>query len=190
MAKQLLRVVILGAPGSGKGTISNRILRDFSLSYFSVGDTLREHIKARTDVGVEAKKFIQSGTLVPDATINRLVLGELQSSRFAEKSWLLDGYPRSKGQTEELLEHQELRPSTVVNLVVPDEVIIERIKHRWIHVGSGRIYHTIYNPPKKPGIDDLTGEPLVQRVDDKEETVKARLDAYHAGYKDIVDILK
>lgn len=185
----LLRLIILGAPGSGKGTISNRIVRDFGLGYFSVGDCLRENIKRKTDLGAEAERYIKTGTLVPDLLINQLVISELRRS-FISRSWLLDGYPRSRGQANELWSHKDVRPNRVLYLNVPDSEIIERIKHRWIHPGSARIYHNIYNPPKVAGVDDVTGEKLVQREDDKEEVVKARLKAFHAQNSEIVGLYK
>lgn len=186
---KFLKVIILGAPGSGKGTISNRIVRDFGVGYFSVGDCLRDHMKKGSEIGVEAKKFILAGTLVPDKLINQLVIGELLEN-YANRSWLLDGFPRSRPQANELWSRTELRPHSVINLVVPDEEIIERVKYRWIHPSSGRIYHDLYNPPKKPKIDDVTGEPLVQRDDDREEVVKARLKEFHARNNEIVDLFR
>ena len=184
-----LKVIILGAPGSGKGTISNRITRDFALGYFSVGDCLRDNIKRNTDIGNEAQRYIKSGTLVPDLVINQLVIRELRE-RFLNRSWLLDGYPRNRAQANELWSHKDIRPNTVINLDVPDDEIIERIRHRWIHTDSGRIYHNIYNPPKKEGFDDQTGEPLVQREDDKEHVVRARLKAFHDANTEIVQLFR
>ncbi|KAI7691021.1 GTP:AMP phosphotransferase AK3 [Sarcoptes scabiei] len=165
--KFLLRSIILGAPGSGK-----------------------EHIKSSTPLGIEAQKFIEKGKLVPDSIINNLVFQELKG-RFDRKAWLLDGYPRTKDQAEMLLKQsKDLKPNVVINLVVPDDEIIERIKHRWVHLSSGRIYHSIYNPPKKPGFDDVTGEPLSQREDDKPETVLARLKEFHARNNEVVSIFR
>lgn len=189
MASKLLKVIILGAPGSGKGTISNRIVRDFGLGYFAVGDCLREHIKNDTEIGQEAKRYIETGSLVPDSVINQLVIGELRD-RFLSKSWLLDGYPRSRAQANELWSNKDVRPNAAINLIVPDDEIIERVKHRWVHLSSGRIYHNIYSPPKKSGFDDVTGEPLVQRQDDKEEVVRARLVAFHKQNDEIVQHLR
>lgn len=189
MASKLLKVIILGAPGSGKGTISNRIVRDFGLGYFSVGDCLREHMKNNTGVGKEAMGYIKVGQLVPDLLINQLVISELRE-RFISKSWLLDGYPRNRAQANELWSHRDVRPNTAINLIVPDEEIIERIKHRWVHLASGRIYHNLYSPPKQAGIDDVTGEKLTQREDDKEEVVRARLEAFHKQNEEIVTLLK
>lgn len=188
--KFFLKMIILGAPGSGKGTISTRMIKDFNLAYFSVGDYLRDHIKQKTDVGIEAQRYIEQGKLVPDSTINRLVAENLKQ-RFREKSWLLDGYPRNSSQTLELWrQSEELHPNAVINLIVPDDEIIERIKHRWVHLPSGRIYHMIYNPPKKPGVDDETGEPLSQRDDDKPEVIKARLKEFHKQNNEIVNLFR
>jgi len=140
-------------------------------------------------LGAEAQKYIKKGSLVPDSTINKLVIKEL-SENFVGKNYLLDGYPRNLSQSFELWSHEDVRPNSVLNLVVPDEEIIERIRHRWIHPGSSRIYHMIYNPPKKAGFDDVTGEALVQREDDKEEVVRGRLVAFHKENLQIVDFFR
>jgi adenylate kinase len=177
MIEKLFRGIILGAPGSGKGTISARIIRDFKLNYLSVGDLLREHISNKTEVGLEAHNYISNGKLVPDLVVNKLVINELKTN-FEKKSFLVDGYPRTLIQAQELWSYDNLRPNGVINLIVPDDEIIERIKHRWIHLPSGRTYHSKYNPPKRKGLDDITGEELVQREDDKEHVVMQRLLAY------------
>jgi len=143
MIQKLFRGIILGAPGSGKGTISSRIVRDFKLKYLSVGDLLREHISKKTKVGLEAQNYIANGKLVPDQLVNRLVIDELVAN-FSNKSTLIDGYPRTLIQAQELWSRDNLRPNSAINLIVPDDEIIERIKHRWIHLPSGRIYHLIY----------------------------------------------
>ncbi|XP_059167258.1 GTP:AMP phosphotransferase AK3, mitochondrial-like [Physella acuta] len=172
--KKLLRAIIMGAPGSGKGTISARIVTDFGVKHLSSGDLLRKQIQERTVNGMAAKKYIDAGELVPDNVMLRMVMYEL--GNLQQQSWLLDGFPRTVEQAKSLIRDQPI--DIVVNLRVPFEVIIDRIKGRWTHLASGRIYHTEFNPPKVPGIDDVTGEPLVQRDDDKEETVKARLEHY------------
>ncbi|KAH9511187.1 GTP:AMP phosphotransferase ak3, mitochondrial [Dermatophagoides farinae] len=179
--KFFLKLVILGAPGSGKGTISNRMIRDFKLTYFAVGDCLRDHMKQQTEIGKEAKRYIEQGKLVPDSTINQLVINELREH----------GYPRNREQTLELWRQpDEFRPNAVINLIVPDDEIIERIKHRWVHLPSGRIYHMIYSPPKNPGVDDETGEPLTQRNDDKPDVIKARLHEFHKQNDEIVKLFR
>uniref|UniRef100_A0A0B6ZK25 GTP:AMP phosphotransferase, mitochondrial n=1 Tax=Arion vulgaris TaxID=1028688 RepID=A0A0B6ZK25_9EUPU len=173
-AKKLLRAIIMGAPGSGKGTISSRIMHDFDVKHLSSGDLLRKQIHDKTANGLTAKRFMESGELVPDNVMLRMVTYEL--SQLQNTSWLLDGFPRTVEQAHALLRDYPI--DVVLNLRVPFEVIIDRIKGRWTHLASGRIYHTEFNPPKVPGLDDVTNEPLVQREDDKEETVRARLEHY------------
>ncbi|CAL1532205.1 unnamed protein product [Lymnaea stagnalis] len=172
--KKLLRAIIMGAPGSGKGTISARIVQDFGVKHLSSGDLLRKQIHDKTANGMTAKRFIDAGELVPDNVMLRMVMYELNNLQ--HHSWLLDGFPRTVEQSKALIRDQPI--DIVINLRVPFEVIIDRIKGRWTHLPSGRIYHIEFNPPKVPGIDDVTGEPLLQRDDDKEETVKARLEHY------------
>ncbi|CAG2167889.1 unnamed protein product [Oppiella nova] len=186
---KVFRSIIMGAPGSGKGTISSRIIRHFSLPYLSVGDLLREHIARGTEVGREAEQYIKNGKLVPDVVVNKLVINELTES-YKEKPFLMDGYPRTVAQARELWSREALRPNSAINLVVPDDEIIERIKHRWIHRASGRTYHLLYNPPKSAGVDDVTGEPLVQREDDKEHVVMQRLLEYKKQSEVIIDFFR
>jgi len=164
----------MGPPGSGKGTISNRIVKDFGMQHLSSGDLLRLHMKNKTEVGIEAKKYIDAGALVPDGVMVKLIADELQLLK--DHSWLLDGFPRTVSQAEALYKAEPV--DTVVNLDVPFEVIIDRIKGRMVHPASGRVYHSEFNPPKQSGIDDITGEPLIIRDDDKPETVLARLQNY------------
>lgn len=171
---KLFRMVMLGAPGSGKGTISSRIVRDFGLQHLSSGDLLRSQVLLKTELGLAAETYMKAGKLVPDDVMVNLIASEL--ARMKTTSWLLDGFPRSRPQAEAL--HQQEKLDLVLSLEVPDEVIIDRIKGRWTHLPSGRIYHTEFNPPKVLGVDDVTGEPLVQREDDKPESVKQRLDQY------------
>lgn len=189
MLSKVFRAIIMGAPGSGKGTISAKILNDFRLHYLSVGDLLRDHISKRSEVGLEAEGYLKDGKLVPDLVVNKLVLQEL-TQHYTDQSFLMDGYPRTLAQANELWSRQDLRPHSAINLVVPDDEIIERIKHRWIHLASGRIYHTIYNPPKVEGKDDVTGEPLVQREDDKEHVVMQRLLEYKKQSDVIIDFFR
>ncbi|BFY99978.1 hypothetical protein BsWGS_03018 [Bradybaena similaris] len=173
-ATKLLRAIIMGAPGCGKGTISTRIAHDFGVKHISSGDLLRRQVNDRTANGLIAKRYMDAGELVPDNVMLRMFALEL--SKLSKSSWLLDGFPRTVEQAHALLRDYPI--DVVINLRVPFDVIIDRIKGRWTHPGSGRIYHTEFDPPKVPGIDDVTGEPLIQREDDKEETVKARLEHY------------
>ncbi|XP_042196866.1 GTP:AMP phosphotransferase AK3, mitochondrial isoform X2 [Callorhinchus milii] len=170
----LFRAILMGPPGSGKGTVSGRIVSSFGLKHVSSGDLLRVNINRQTEVGMVAKSYIDKGKLVPDDVITRLVLYELNT--LEEYSWLLDGFPRTVPQAEAL--NKLYQPDTVINLNVPFETIKQRLTSRWIHQESGRVYNIDFNPPKVPGLDNITGESLVQRDDDKPETVILRLQAY------------
>lgn len=182
----ILRFVIMGPPGSGKGTISSRIVKNFNLSYLASGDILRSHIARNTDKGKEAKQFIDSGQLVPDEVVTNLILEQLDS--LSKCSWLLDGFPRTVKQAKDLTAKHSI--TLAINLAVPDEVIISRIKGRWLHPASGRIYNTDFNPPKVHGIDDITGEKLIQREDDKPEIVLARLLHYKEGNTPVLEYFR
>lgn len=178
--------LILGKPGGGKGTISGKILKDFpQFHHVSTGDLLRSHVRQETKLGLEAAKYMKEGKLVPDELMIDLVVEE--SAPFLEKgeSLLLDGFPRTVVQAEAL--EQSVHVDMVVNLDIPNDTIIERLTDRWIHEPSGRIYSYSYKPPKTEGLDDETGEPLVQRHDDKPETVRARLQLYDESTSPLVD---
>merc|ERR1712241_310914 len=178
--------LIVGAPGSGKGTISNWIVRDFGLNHFSSGDLLRQNINEGTPLGKEAKAFMDKGELVPDEVMVNLVSSELK--KLGKISWLLDGFPRTKPQAEAL--QAETPVNVVVNLDVPFDTIIDRIKDRWLHPGSGRIYNLVFNPPKVAGKDDETGEDLIQREDDKPESVRNRLEVFSKNTKPVLDFYR
>lgn len=170
-------MLILGKPGGGKGTISKKILQDFpTFKHLSTGDLLRQHVRDKTEIGVEAKKHMDEGGLVPNEVMIELVLEDASRELTNGNSLLLDGFPRTLEQAAALDERIEV--DLVVDLNVPTETIIERISDRWIHPASGRVYNYSYNPPKVRGKDDETGEDLVQRDDDKPLTVRKRLDAY------------
>lgn len=177
--------LILGKPGGGKGTISGKILNDFpQFHHVSTGDLLRSHVREETKLGLEAAEYMKEGKLVPDELMIGLVVEE--STPYLEKgeSLLLDGFPRTVGQAEAL--ENSVHVDMVVNLDIPNETIVERLTDRWIHEPSGRIYSYSYKPPKVEGLDDETGEPLVQRHDDKPETVRARLDLYDQSTSPLV----
>lgn len=178
--------IILGAPGSGKGTISSRIVRKFDMKHISSGDLLRNNILKKTPLGLDAKKFMDKGQLVPDNVMVNLICNELNAN--PNISWLLDGFPRTKSQAIEL--NKQTTVDVAINLVVPFDIIIERIQRRWIHTPSGRVYNTDFNAPKIPGIDDETGEKLVQRDDDKPEAVQKRLEIYSKTVEPILDYYK
>lgn len=170
-------MLILGKPGGGKGTISKKILKDFpSFQHFSTGDMLRRHVRDETKIGMEAKKFMDKGGLVPDEVIISLVLDEAEKEFNNGNSLLLDGFPRTMEQAKAL--GLSVDVDLVIDLNVPNETIVERIADRWIHPASGRVYNYSYNPPREHGLDDETGEALVQRDDDKPGTVRKRLEAY------------
>ncbi|KAK3089359.1 hypothetical protein FSP39_003015 [Pinctada imbricata] len=176
----------MGPPGSGKGTISSRIIKDFNLKHLSSGDLLRSQIINKTAAGLSAKDYIDHGRLVPDDVMVDLILNELH--KVEKHSWLLDGFPRTVPQAQAL--HTKEPADVVINLNVPFEVIIDRIKGRWTHAPSGRIYHTEFNPPKVAGKDDITGEELIQRDDDKPETVSKRLENYQNLTQPVLDFYR
>lgn len=180
------RALILGAPGSGKGTISSRIVRKFEMKHISSGDILRHHILNETPLGLNAKKYMDKGQLVPDEVMVGVVLSEI--NKCGNNSWLLDGFPRTRKQAEVLF--KEAPVDAAMNLVVPFEVIIDRIQKRWVHMPSGRVYNIDFNAPKVPGLDDVTGEKLVQRDDDKPESVQKRLDVYSKTLGPVLDFYR
>ncbi|CAH2294027.1 GTP:AMP phosphotransferase AK3, mitochondrial isoform X1 [Pelobates cultripes] len=182
-ARLLFRAVIMGPPGSGKGTISDRIVKTFALQHLSSGDLLRLNIQKKTEIGIVAKSYIDQGQLVPDDVITKLILQELNSMR--TNSWLLDGFPRTVPQAKALDDAHQI--NSVIDLNVPFETIRQRLTARWIHPGSGRVYNTEFNPPKVLGIDDITGEPLIQREDDQPETVTKRLKGYEALTRPVLE---
>lgn len=182
----MFKAAILGAPGAGKGTISSRIVKNFDIVHVASGDMLRHHIKKNSDIGKEANKYITRGRLVPDEIMFDLVMSELDNLK--TKNWLLDGFPRTKFQAEKLFEKYPL--DLAVNLVVPFNIIIDRIKDRWIHVPSGRVYNLNFEPPKVPGKDDVTGEALEQRPDDKPEAVKERLESYSKSIEPVLQFYR
>ncbi len=179
-----MRIILLGAPGAGKGTQATFIKEKFNIPQISTGDMLRAAVKAGTPLGLEAKSFMDSGGLVPDAVIIGLVSERIKDADCAN-GFLFDGFPRTIPQAEAMKE-AGVGIDYVVEIDVPDEAIVERMSGRRSHPASGRTYHVKFNPPKVAGKDDLTGEDLVQREDDKEETVKKRLEVYHSQTKPLV----
>lgn len=170
-------MLMLGKPGGGKGTISNKILKDFpKFHHVSTGDLLRQHVRDQTKLGLKAKSYMDKGELVPDEVMIDLLMHDATQYLEDGKALLLDGFPRNLPQAEALEKVAHI--DTVVNLDIPTEVIVERIADRWIHPASGRVYSYSYHPPKVPGKDDITGEELVQRDDDKPDSVRRRLEAY------------
>lgn len=180
-----MRLILLGAPGAGKGTQATFIKEKFGIPQISTGDMLRAAVKAGTPLGLEAKKVMDSGGLVSDEIIINLVKERLKDSDCAN-GYLFDGFPRTIPQAEAMKE-AGVKIDFVLEIDVPHDAIIDRMSGRRTHPASGRTYHIKFNPPKQEGIDDISGEPLVQRDDDKEETVKKRLDVYEKQTRPLVD---
>jgi adenylate kinase len=183
-----MRLILLGGPGAGKGTQANYIKEKFSIPQISTGDMLRAAVKAGTDLGKKAKEFMDSGKLVPDQVIIGLVKERILQADCA-KGFLFDGFPRTIPQAD-AMKAAGVPIDAVVEIDVPDAEIIKRMSGRRAHLASGRTYHIIFNPPKVEGKDDVTGEPLIQRDDDKEETVRKRLEVYHSQTEPLVDYYK
>ncbi|MBV5272691.1 MAG: adenylate kinase [Lamprocystis purpurea] len=172
-----MRVILLGGPGAGKGTQAGFIKEHFGIPQISTGDMLRAHVKQGSELGKAAKQVMDAGGLVSDDIIMGMVKVRITDGDCAS-GYLFDGFPRTLAQADALKE-AGVAVDAVVEIDVPDEEIIRRMSGRRVHPGSGRTYHVVFNPPKTAGLDDVTGEPLIQRDDDQEETVKARLKVYH-----------
>jgi adenylate kinase len=180
-----MRVILLGPPGAGKGTLANAICEKFGIPQISTGDMLRAEIKAGTPLGKQAKKVIDAGQLVSDDIIMSLVRERLKRPD-SRRGYLFDGFPRTIPQAE-AINHEGVAIDHVLEIDVPDEEIIMRMSGRRVHPGSGRVYHVKFNPPQVEGRDDVTGEPLVQREDDREDTVRERLEVYRAQTRPLID---
>jgi len=180
-----MRLILLGAPGAGKGTQAAFICKQFGIPQISTGDMLRAAIKAGTQMGLAAKAVMDSGALVSDDIIIGLVKERIAQDDCA-KGFLFDGFPRTIPQAD-AMKAAGVKLDYVLEIDVPFDAIIERMSGRRVHVASGRTYHVKFNPPKVAGKDDETGEDLIQREDDKEETVKKRLDVYSAQTRPLVD---
>jgi len=180
-----MRIILLGAPGAGKGTQAQFITEKYNIPQISTGDMLRAAVKAGTPLGVEAKRVMDAGELISDEIIIGLVKERVAESDCAN-GYLLDGFPRTIPQADAMKENS-IDVDYVVEINVDDNEIVQRMAGRRMHMASGRTYHIQYNPPKVEGKDDQTGEDLVQRDDDKEETVKQRLGVYHSQTKPLVD---
>lgn len=180
-----MKVLLLGAPGAGKGTQAQFITQAFNIPQISTGDMLRAAIKAGTPLGLEAKKIMDEGGLVRDDIIIGMVKERIAQDDCAN-GFLFDGFPRTLAQAQAMQE-AGVHLDAVVEIDVPDAAIVERMDGRRVHLPSGRTYHIKYNPPKVDGKDDITGEDLIQRDDDKAETVKKRLNVYHEQTEVLVD---
>ena len=180
-----MRVILLGAPGAGKGTQARFITEKFGIPQISTGDMLRAAVKAESPLGLKVKGVMESGGLVSDDIIIDLIKERITADDCVN-GFLFDGFPRTIPQAE-ALKAAGVKIDHVLEIAVEDEEIVSRIAGRRVHPASGRVYHTEHNPPKVEGIDDETGEALIQREDDKEETVRHRLSIYHAQTKPLVD---
>ncbi|EAU88492.1 adenylate kinase [Coprinopsis cinerea okayama7 len=177
-----VRMIMFGKPAAGKGTLTSRLVKKYDLLSISTGDLLRQQIAQGTEVGKQAEEIMARGGLVPDELMLKIVTSKLDTLH--NKHWILDGFPRTLRQGQLLESHlrtQNTPLTLVVNLNVPDEVILSRISDRWVHLPSGRVYNTAYNPPRVAGYDDVTGEPLTRRPDDNPEIFAQRLQAFYAS---------
>ena len=181
----MMRIILLGLPGAGKGTQAQFLMDRFKIPQISTGDMLRAEIKSGTALGVEAKKYMDAGNLVPDHLVTAMTKHRI-TQRDCVNGFIIDGFPRTIAQAE-ALRIAAIDIDFVVEIEVADDEILRRMSGRRVHPGSGRSYHIQFNPPKVADRDDLTGEPLIQRVDDNEETVKRRIDNYHSLTKPLVN---
>ena len=172
-----MRIVLFGCPGAGKGTQAEFIEKRYGIPQVSTGDMLRAAIQAGDEIGQKASALMKAGHLVPDEIMIDLVKARIVQPD-CERGFLLDGFPRTSAQAVALREN-DVAIDAVIEIVVPDDQIISRMSGRRVHLASGRSYHIKFNPPEREGVDDITGEPLVQREDDQEETVRHRLAVYH-----------
>jgi adenylate kinase len=179
-----MRVILLGAPGSGKGTQAQAITEKYDIPQISTGDMLRAAVRDGTELGLAAKKIMDAGLLVSDDIILGLIKERI-AAEDCRNGFLLDGFPRTIAQADGL-DALGISIDAVVEFIVDDEEIVRRMSGRRVHLASGRSYHLVFNPPKQEGVDDLTGEPLIQRDDDSETTVRKRLSVYHDQTKPLV----
>jgi adenylate kinase len=184
-----LNLVLMGPPGAGKGTQAERLVDDFDLPYYATGDILRAAVKEESELGKEAKGYMDKGDLVPDDLICKVIMERVDSQE-AEDGFLLDGFPRTDGQAETLeqaLEKRDRSLTAALLIEAPDEDVIRRLSGRRICKKNGHVYHLEFDPPKNEGVCDQDGSPLVQRDDDKEETVEKRLQVYHDQTEGLID---
>ncbi|KAF9060715.1 adenylate kinase [Rhodocollybia butyracea] len=188
-----LRTILMGPPGAGKGTQAPLIREKFCVCHLATGDMLRDQVAKKTKLGVEAKKIMDEGGLVPDEVMVGMIQGELDTNDSCKNGFVLDGFPRTVPQAQRLdsmLEARGEKLDSVVQLLIDDSLLISRITGRLVHPASGRSYHREFNPPKKPMTDDVTGEPLIQRSDDNVETLQKRLKSYHSQTGPVAEYYK
>ncbi|KAB5525113.1 hypothetical protein DKX38_022862 [Salix brachista] len=186
------RLVLIGPPGSGKGTQSPIIKDEHCLCHLATGDMLRAAVAAKTPLGIKAKEAMEKGELVSDDLVIGII-DEAMKKPSCQKGFILDGFPRTVVQAQKLddmLQKQGSKIDRVLNFAIDDAILEERITGRWIHPSSGRTYHTKFGPPKAPGVDDVTGEPLIQRKDDTAAVLKSRLEAFHKQTEPVIDYYK
>lgn len=183
-----MRIILLGSPGSGKGTQAKFITEKYAIPQISTGDMLRAAVRAGTALGLEAKKVMDAGALVSDGIILGLIRERITAPD-CNNGFLLDGFPRTIAQAEGL-DALGVNIDNVIEIDVADEEIVKRIAGRRVHLSSGRTYHIEHNPPKNDCVDDITGEPLIQRDDDKEDVVRKRLQVYHEQTKPLVNFYR
>ena len=184
-----MRILLLGPPGGGKGTQAKLLVEKLNIPQISTGDILREHVKKQTDLGKEAKNYMENGELVPDKLILQM-MGQRLLDEDCLKGYILDGFPRTIHQAiglDHLLNNLDQGLDKVIVLDVPDNDIVDRMGGRRVHLASGRVYHIKFNPPKIEGLDDITNEKLVIRKDDQKDTVLKRLDIYHSTTKPLIN---
>jgi adenylate kinase len=180
-------IILLGPPGSGKGTQAGFLLNDFCYCQISTGDLLREAVAKKTPAGVKAKEAMDKGALVSDQIVNEILTDAIRSPQ-CERGIIFDGYPRNSEQAlnlDNLLSSENRKLDSVIELTINEDLLVERVEGRRVHTGSGRTYHVKFNPPKIEGVDDVTGEPLIHRNDDKREVLKSRLEVYNNKTKPI-----
>lgn len=181
-----MNIILIGPPGVGKGTQAEQICETYSLVHLSSGDILRKAIRKSRDTGGDLARLLASGQLVDDDTVCQLVLSAIKQ---AESNCVLDGFPRTAAQAR-FIKQQGIHVDLVIELKVDDEVVVERIAGRMVHPSSGRVYHARFNPPIREGLDDVTGQPLVVRPDDKESVVRERLSVYHREAESLLSFYK
>jgi adenylate kinase len=184
-----LNLILLGPPGAGKGTQAERLVDDFDLPYYATGDILRAAVKDESPLGVEAKRYMEKGDLVPDELICKAIMEGVDSDEAAD-GFLLDGFPRTIGQAEVLegaLERRGRRLTATLLIEAPDEEVIRRLSGRRICTKKGHLYHVEFDPPKHDGFCDQDGSPLIQREDDRPETIRHRLGVYHQQTKPLIE---
>ncbi|MBT8128640.1 MAG: adenylate kinase [Gammaproteobacteria bacterium] len=180
-----MRVILLGGPGAGKGTQAGYITEKYNIPQISTGDMLRAHVKAGSELGKAAKKIMDEGGLVSDDIIMGMIKERIQEND-CENGYLFDGFPRTIPQAD-ALKNEGIAVDAVVEIDVDDDEIIKRMSGRRVHLASGRTYHVVFNPPRVEGKDDVTGEDLIQRDDDQEETVRKRLQVYHDQTEPLIE---